>query len=214
MSSFADWINRKRHNRGYGVQSPSAFFFVTQVLREKLPYYAYEELDNITTECGEMKKRASRRLFRIANYTAPTNAIIVGSIIAACAISNARRKIPKLLLTESTTMPTEAAGNLEACNCIHKAGDTLQLLKESLGKGNTIGMLYIGQCSQQKEMLEAALEHTGKESIIIVEGIHRSKEWWQHVIANPKAIVTYDMFSMGILFFDKEKQKQNYTLKL
>ena len=46
MFKFGDWINRQRHNRGFGIQSPSTFFFITQVLREKLPYYAYDELDD------------------------------------------------------------------------------------------------------------------------------------------------------------------------
>ena len=67
MFKPGSWINRKRHNRGFGIQSPSAFFFVTQVLKEKLPYYAYEELDAIAIECGGMNREACRRLFRIAN---------------------------------------------------------------------------------------------------------------------------------------------------
>ena len=82
---------------------------------------------------------------------------------------------------------------------------------------NAIGILYIGECHNCKELLDAALERTNKESIIIVEGINRSKEhkeWWQQTISDPRTIVTYDLYSMGILFFNDERQKQNYTLKL
>ena len=54
---FSDWINRMRHKRGFGVQSPTAFFFVTQVLKEKLPYYAYGQIDRIATQCGTHSKK-------------------------------------------------------------------------------------------------------------------------------------------------------------
>jgi hypothetical protein len=53
-------------------------------------------------------------------------------------------------------------------------------------------------------------------SVIVVEGIHdndATEEWWQSIVENPATIVTYDMYSYGLLFFDKEKQKQHYKLK-
>lgn len=210
-------INRIRHNRGFGIQSPSAFFFITQVLREKLPYYAYDTLDEIAEECREMSCRSCRILFRIANHFAPESCITVESATAACAISSARRSIPKQFITEETARHTEAARHLEACNCTHMAGDTIKLLEESIRKNNGLGLLYIGQCPKQHELLHTALEHANKDSVIIVEGIHRNREqeaWWLQSIANPKTIVTYDMYSMGMLFFNDERYKQNYTLMI
>ena len=64
MGRISDWINRQRHNRGYGVQSPSSFFFVTQVLKERLPYYAYPILEEIAKEEKNSAKRL-KELFRI-----------------------------------------------------------------------------------------------------------------------------------------------------
>ena len=32
-------------------------------------------------------------------------------------------------------------------------------------------------------------------------------------VASPKATVTYDAYSFGIISFDSEKKKQNYKLK-
>ena len=217
MLKFGDWINRKRHNRGFGIQSPSAFFFITQVLKERLPYYAYDTLDSIAKECGEMKREQCRRLFRITDYHTPANAIAIASVTAACAISSARRTVPKLLLTQEGAIPECARQHLNAEGCLHMQGDTLQLLKENLKAYGTIGLLYIGKCDNQPQLVEAALEHTNKESIIIVEGIHRDKEhkeWWKKVIANHKPIATYDMYSFGILLFKDNRPKQNYTLKI
>ena len=217
MLKFGDWINRKRHNRGFGIQSPSAFFFITQVLKERLPYYAYDTLDSIAKECGEMKREQCRRLFRITDYHTPANAIAIASVTAACAISSARRTVPKLLLTQEGTIPECARQHLKAEGCLHMQGDTLQLLKENLKAYGIIGLLYIGKCDNQPQLVEAALEHTNKESIVIVEGIHRNREQeyiWNQVTCDSRTIVTYDMYSFGLLFFNDERYKQHYTLKV
>lgn len=217
MFKFGDWINRKRHNRGFGIQSPSAFFFVTQVLKEKLPYYAYEELDDIAECCGEMNGDRCRMLFRIVNDLAPARALIIGSATAACSISSARRNIPKQLLTDGKAIHATAAAHLEACGCMLRKGDTLQLLKEHIETNGGIGLLYLGQCPNRQQLLRTAMEHTNKESVIIVEGIHSSREqedYWNRAISDPRAIITYDMYSMGMLFFNDERYKQHYTLKI
>ena len=38
------WLLRFRHRRGYGVHSPFAFNFITDVVYQRLPYYKYCEL--------------------------------------------------------------------------------------------------------------------------------------------------------------------------
>ena len=39
------WLMRIRHRCGYGVHSPFAFRFLTDVVYERTPYYAYSTLD-------------------------------------------------------------------------------------------------------------------------------------------------------------------------
>ena len=217
MLKIGDWINRKRHNRGFGIQSPSAFFFITQVLKERLPYYAYEKLDSIARNCREMNEERCRSLFRIANELAPSSAIVIGSTTAACAISSARCSIPKRFITTGTAIHDEAAAHLAACGCTCLNGDALQLFKEQMKADGTIGMFYIGKCSNLKELLEIALQHTNKESVIIVEGIHRNREQeklWNRVTSDSRTIITFDMYSIGMLFFNDERYKQHYTLKI
>ena len=40
------WLMRFRHRCGYGVHSPFAFNFLTGVVYERTPYYAYARLDS------------------------------------------------------------------------------------------------------------------------------------------------------------------------
>lgn len=217
MTKFGSWINRRRHNRGFGIQSPSAFFFITQVLREKLPYYAYETLDEVASCCSGMRSKRCRMLFRIANWLKPDCCISVGSAVAACAIGSARRNAPGCLITAGKQIEEEAARHLRLCCWKHASGEIATLLKEELEKTGHCGMLYIGNCSGRKQLLETALRCTDNNSVIIIEGIYKSKEArevWQQAMENPQTTVTYDLYSMGIVLFDKEKQKQNYILKI
>lgn len=212
MLKFGDWINRKRHNRGYGVQSPSAFFFVTQVLRERLPYYAYPTLDRAVGG-NRVKREHFRELFRITNYLQPTSCVSVGSACAACAMSTARPGMQHYAIAPSA-MSAEAKELLttNSCKIIESTGE----LPDIIERTGTIGMLYINATDDSQNLIKAALPHTNKNSVIVVDGINRSKrirEWWLQLVHDNATVITYDMYSYGLLFFDKERIKQHYTLK-
>lgn len=219
MLKFRDWINRMRHNRGFGMQSPTAFFFVTQVLKEKLPYYAYKDIDHIAKQCGTHSKKWCRRLFRIANYLHPKSIIAMGTDAEAplCALAAAATTAEAFLITEKKSA-TATAEEFFANREIHKlCGSTTEQLKELLQAGNALQMLFIGKDCDIASTLQIALQHTCNSSAIIIDGIHTSPErlkLWEATVNNPQTIVTYDMYSLGILFFDNEKHKQHYTLKM
>ena len=66
-------LSRFRYRCGYGVHSPFAFSLITDVIYEKMPYYAYdllkvEQKKRITTQRWEKGiPRINRLLFRLVN---------------------------------------------------------------------------------------------------------------------------------------------------
>ena len=214
MGRFGDWINRQRHNRGYGVQSPSSFFFVTEVLKERLPYYAYPILEEIAKESDCSAKRL-KELFRITNHHNPANCIAINSLSAACAMATAKPSASKHCITATQPSPL-ASALLANYDCPVKDGNLTELFESTLQEIGKIGMLYIGTCPQRAELLETALRYTNDNSIIVIEGINgdeATKVWWQKVVDNPATVVTYDLYSTGLLYFNRERRKQHYTLK-
>jgi hypothetical protein len=198
MLKFGDLINRLRHNRGFGVQSPSAFYFVTQVLKEKLPYYAYNEVDAAAKKHGTKKKKYYRRLFRVANYLKPQSIIIVGK--------------------ESHAARTALAAARQSA-ILASFDDAKEAFLRAITSGTLPSplLVYIGECDNYAQACDTAIKKADNNSAIIVEGIHQTAQkaqWWAEVIKSPHCVVTYDLYSAGILLFDKEKPKQHYTLKM
>lgn len=66
------WLRRIRCRKGYGVHSPFAFDFVTNVIYNTEKYYAYEEMDSALRFWQKGRVRSSRHLlFRLSNYRYP-----------------------------------------------------------------------------------------------------------------------------------------------
>ena len=193
MSIIKEWIYRFRHNRGFGVQSPAAFYFVMHVLREyPHPYYSYTQLNRMAHSAGDYPAAHCRRLFRISNYVEPRNIITLsdGKGSALAALSAGCNRAPRF-----------TASGIEA-------------MKRHIDNITTIGLLHIGKTQHFAQAVKTALPHTYSKSVIIVEGIHRNRtirKWWKSIVADPRVVISMDLYSAGILFFDTKYKKQHYT---
>lgn len=67
--TLSEYWERWQRARGYGVQSPWAYRFVTEVVGERRAYYAYAEIDRQVATRRERKYR--RLLHRLANAVGP-----------------------------------------------------------------------------------------------------------------------------------------------
>lgn len=78
------WFQRLRHGRGFGVHSPWAYRFIREVLRERLPYYAYPEVDALAVAWPGGRDNA-RLLMRIAAFMQPCVAAVGDTPLSATA---------------------------------------------------------------------------------------------------------------------------------
>lgn len=71
------WLRRIRHRCGYGIHSPFAFRFVTDVLYEPLPFYRFGELDRQLPLSQRFRiRRTLHMLFRISNHWQPAHMVV------------------------------------------------------------------------------------------------------------------------------------------
>lgn len=67
MQAFV-WLRRIRHCRGFGIQSPTDYSFVRDVVNEQRPYYAYGE---VGLADDWLRSKLGRLYLRLANYVQP-----------------------------------------------------------------------------------------------------------------------------------------------
>lgn len=69
MLHLATIITRLRHTKGYGVQSPTDYHFIKDIINQKLPYYQYKQLKTTNRK----KRKINQLLLRLANFCQPEN---------------------------------------------------------------------------------------------------------------------------------------------
>src|SRR5574344_88824 len=187
---------RLRHSKGFGVQSPSAYSFITEVINEKYPYYAYSFIDNSELPIDKVVKKICFLYLRLANYVQP-------EIIVNC--------FP----------PTDCYNKYFSYGCkscvimVIKDNVTSSCLAANFVNITTVDILRISLLNECKDIIEFFMNRTTERSVFILENIHENRDTqrqWSNLINNDKTGVTYDLYYLGLIFFDKKRYKQNYIV--
>ena len=196
-----NWCRRFRYRCGYGVHPPSDFFLITSVIYEKRPYYAYKRLKQkeFSIYLPHYREKINKLLFRLVNYYQPSTLIEVG-------VGNGSSM--NYMRAGNQKMEWTALKGRDLDRMIPRVETTLQAYK-------VLECLHIGDTPYYKEAFEAALPYTNAKSLFIVGGIHRSKErreWWKGLKEDERVGITFDLYDVGLIFFDKERYKQHYIV--
>lgn len=193
------WLSRFRYRCGYGVHSPFAFSLITDVIYEKQPYYAYRSLASeqkkISRERAWCKgtQKINRLLFRLVNRIQPTTIVEVGRPSASSLYLQSAKPSAAYLF----------------------ASDLSELF---LDTDVPIDLLYLNDYRNPallKEVFQVCVERATPESLFIVYGVAYSKEMktlWQELKNDEQVGITFDLYDVGLLFFDKTKIKQHYII--
>ena len=218
------WIRRKRNSHGYGVQSPTDFYFVQHVLREEMPYYGYHELQQAEGEFSTSLPRYSmpinRLLFRLANYVHPRHLIEVGTGagLATYAMAIAVPSGRCVTIDNSHQCAEEVVSALARFTQVTVLnGDEMALLSQLLQQVEVVELLHVAHTPHYREVVEMALPRVGDDSLFIIEGIDADTDkraWWKMLQESQHTGVSYDVDSVGLLFFDKARYKDRYWISL
>ena len=190
-------VRRLRQSLGFGVHSPYIYGLQTDVFRERRPYYAYEAIERLS---DDREARVNKLLFRLANHFRPENVVGVGpdgDRGLECMSLACRGMRCHMLLPPDGPVSTG-------------------LLRQALGEGGEIGFLYIAHPRVCAEAYEAALPLAGDRSLFIIKGIHACKElsaWWKSVEHDAaRTGITFDLYDVGLVFFDRKRPRRNYKM--
>lgn len=193
------WLSRFRYRCGYGVHSPFAFSLITDVIYEKMPYYAYASLEKeqkrLVRERGYSRssQKVNRFLFRLVNKVQTATIVEVGRpSVASLYLQSAKPSAEYLF-----------------------ASDLSELF---LDTDVPVDFLYLNDY-RNPELLEKVFDicvrRTTLKSVFVVHGICYSKEMkalWKRLQEDERVGITFDLYDLGLLFFDKTKIKQHYIV--
>ena len=77
---FFTFLKRIRHCAGFGVQSPTDYAFVREVIYERWPYALYAELEAHYGDTGSFLLKLSQLLLRVSNYAQASQIGVIGNL--------------------------------------------------------------------------------------------------------------------------------------
>ena len=183
------WLSRIGHSQGFGIQSPHDFRFVREVIGEQWPYYSYEVIGRRCRGCGRLTEHLARLYFRIANNVQPESIVCLfpESDLWDTCMHMGCRKARRLAVNDNAAL------------------QSLQFDSRSL----------IWLDAGHIDAILSRLHEIPDESVMIAHDINRDEHAagrWRQLAQRSEARVVFDLYHCGILFFDKKRYKQNYTI--
>lgn len=189
VQRYLHWLRRIKYCRGFGVQSPSAYRFIRYVINEHYPYYAYDELRKELPRLDSLTRKRMELYFRVANF---------------------RQASLWLDFCDRNDVIATYVGRGCHATQVRRITDLQQITAD-----DRIEVLRICPSAGSEAVLEAALQQTDDRTLFIIEDIgynDTAKRMWQKLLESDLTSVSYDLYYLGIAFFDRKRYKANYVV--
>ncbi len=210
--------------RGFGVHSPYAYRLITEVIREKARFYAYDELATIQNKNArngyKIKKKRARMLFRMVNRFQPKHILEIGSsggittlyMKRACSHSNITIAEPRHEIAEQTRNLLAGKG----CKAVVAETDFKTALQDYLRTPDICPFILINRLPSTAYDDMAALlnEALLPYAILLIDGIdHKAQRtMWRSLVSDERVRVAMDMKHYGLILCNPKLNKQNYYI--
>lgn len=211
-----NWCRRFRNRCGYGVHSPSDFFLITFVIYESMPFYAYSTLRNLRKGLEHLphyREKVDKLLFRLVNYLRPDLLLEIGTGSGLSTRYLAAGNLKMDVVTWSSKMQEEVKTLFSDTPHISyregKADDASLIMEQAPTSGV---MVHIAHTPYYREIFESLVSQAGKKTCFIIGSPYADKakkKWWKEIIADERTGVTFDLYDIGIVFFDKKRVKEH-----
>ncbi len=189
VQRYLHWLRRIKYCRGFGVQSPSAYRFIRYVINEHYPYYAYDELRKELPRLDSLTRKRMELYFRVANF---------------------RQASLWLDFCERNDVIATYVGRGCHATQVRRITDLRQITAD-----DRIEVLRICPTAGSEAVLEAALQQADDRTLFVIEDIgynDTAKRMWHTLLESDITSVSYDLYYLGIAFFDRKRYKANYVV--
>lgn len=213
------WLSRFRYRRGYGVQSPFAYSFFRDILFEEMPYYGFDKLRNLSDPY--LTRHTLQVLYRIVNMQKPGIVldILPASSAVSCYIGGVSSRNRTISLVNDNVLAKRISDDTSELG-IYVEVKNSNILKELLQINGSLGKItfaHVGLTDDRKllyEICKVLSVSMSANGVIVIDGINRDyvKDVWMVLNEEKNASVAFDLYDIGILFFNGTLNKEYYKV--
>ena len=182
-----------------------------------------------TRSISEIVKRESIRpkhgalLFRLTNYFKSKNILQIGTTMGLSTLyltsyATGLKCIALENVPEFATIARQAFAK-EGRNPVDlRIGNYKDLLPQALNDINSLDFVFFNTLYEQHNNLwlfNECMKYAHNDTVFVFEGIKASRkmrELWEEICACPEVTVTLDLYSLGIVLFNKKLHKRDYIV--
>ena len=212
-------------------------FYDIELIRKQLLFQDDEITYPDRQQKGKMRRRTIGRivereairpkhgalLFRLANYFKSKHILQFGpsmglSTLYLTSYASDLKCIALENVPEFASIARIAFGKAARNPVDLRVGSYKDLLPKALKDMEQLDFVFFNTLYEQQNnswLFEECLKHVHGDTVFVFEGIKTSRkmrEFWREVCCHPEVTVTIDLYSMGIVFFNKKLHKMDYIV--
>ncbi len=207
---FFKWLKRKKQAKGFGIHSPFAFNFVTNVIYEQHGYNIFLDVEQLLSDNN--LKTTDQKLhhlsYRLIRFFQP-------------------KKILELETGKGVnTLYISSVSRDAACQCFDPTGENV-LSARNLHTTYSRNVEFIDELDVNQSYdaifvylntfpidMENLLSMSTDNTFWVITGIRsgNGKRFWKNIVKDERARLTFDMKNIGIVILKKSYHKLNYFI--
>lgn len=207
---FFNWLQRKRHAKGFGIHSPFAFNFITQIVYEKHGYYAFSDIANILSahNIQETNVKINHLSYRVVTHFRPKtilemglsdgiNTLYIGSAspdaTRHCLYSEDKKTLLASNLQEYYSKNVEIIDKVDSSECY----DAI--------------FIYLNRFAVDTDKL---FSMSSDNTFWVISGIKsgNGRRLWKNIVKDKRSRITFDMKDIGIVILKQSYNKRHYLI--
>lgn len=216
--NFFRFIHRKRHSAGFGVHSPFAFDLILNTIHSPHQYYCYDRNRYLIKKTGLYNKKHikyAELLFRLVNRFNSKNILQIGcdNGVDSLYISSFSAHV-NVLCIEHDIKKTEIAKTLLS---FHKQNIIFTNMLPTTIENKFNAIIWDLDFSEKinNSILKQLNSLISDKGFIVANNIHRTKqnrELWEKILENNNSTMSFNLRTIGVVFFNDSLPKLNYDI--
>lgn len=225
-------LRRYNRSKGFGIHSPFAFSFVLRVLRERLPYYAYDDIEyrrqlakslasTVSRHPRVISSKNAKMIFRITNYFNPRAIMQIGTSYGVSTTAVLDVDSRTRLILYPGDQPHEdiykeiAAAHASRISLHPSLLDAFTAYGRLLGDAAPFMLINSVKADELPLVGRAVLEALDKEGTVIMRNLSRGDEMealWRGVMEVLGHGMSFTNGKLGVIVGYRHLPRQNFSL--